>query len=239
MPHTLFTLSEVARYLHLAREDVEKLVRQREIPFELQRDQPVFRRNDVDAWASQRILGMSSRSVKEYHRTAAEKVREVSSRHALMPDLTSPDRILAALACRTKSSVLRTMVEIAERTHHVCDAPELLAAVAAREELCSTALPGGYALLHPRHHEPYMFLDSFLILARCVQPIHAGAQDDEPTDLFFLVCCNSDMIHLHTLARLCTMAQHTAMLSGLRAASTAGEMFEVLCAAEREILPKT
>lgn len=238
MPHTTFTLAEIARYLHLPREDVERLVRQREIPFELQREQPVFRRSDVDAWASQRILGMSSRSVRDYHRSAAETVRAVSSRHLLIPDLTRPDRIAPNVTSRTKPSVLRTMVNMAENTHLVCDSVELLAAVEAREDLCSTALPGGYALLHPRHHEPYMFLDSFLVLGRCVQPIHAGAQDAEPSDLFFLVCCNSDTIHLHTLARLCTMAQHTTLLSALRAASTADEMFDALCAAEREILPK-
>ena len=238
MPHRILTLSEAADYLHVAEADVERLVKEREIPFETQRDRPIFRKKQIDAWASQRILGMSGNRVSDYHRRSIPRVSQGPQGRALIPELTRPDRMAPELASRTKPSVLRDMVALAGRTDLVSDTAELLASLEEREALCSTAVPGGFALLHPRHHDPYIFAESFLILGRAVHPIHAGAEDGEPTDLFFLVCCQDDGIHLHTLTRLCTMCLNTPLLSALRAAADGAAMFECLCSAEQAILAR-
>ena len=236
MPHRVLTLNEAAEYLHVSVPDVERLVKEGDIPVELQREKPVFRKKQIDAWASQRILGMNGSRLRDYHRNSVARRRHIPEGDALIPELTGPKRMIAALTSRTKPSVLRDMVALAERTELVSDPAELLATLEERESLCSTAVPGGFALLHPRQHDPYLFAESFLLLARCVHPIHAGAPDNEPTDLFFLVCCQDDRIHLHTLTRLCTMAQNTQILSSLREAEDAAEMFDCLCRAEQEVL---
>ena len=44
-------------------------------------------------------------------------------------------------------AVVRQLVELAEKTGRLCDPRDLLKSLEAREELCSTALPGGLALL--------------------------------------------------------------------------------------------
>jgi mannitol/fructose-specific phosphotransferase system IIA component (Ntr-type) len=236
LAHRVFNLNEAASYLHLTRDDVELLVKRREIPFELQRERPVFRQEQIDAWASQRILGMQGRHVSDYHRDSSAGVRRITEKEALMPDRITTERIEPALMSRTKASAIRDMVALAAKTDLVCDPRDLLASIEAREELCSTAIAGGIALLHPRHHEPYMFADSFVVLGRTVQPIHAGSQDGEPTDLFFLICCPDDQMHLHILTRLCTMSLNTGLLKALRAAADAGAMLEAILSAEREII---
>jgi PTS system nitrogen regulatory IIA component len=235
MPHRILTIGETATYLHVAESDVAKLVKEREIPFELKGGRPVFLKKQLDAWASQRILGMSGTRVSDYHQRSVAKLTTGPEGRALIPGLTRPDRMAPEMTSRTKPSVLRDMVAMAEGTHLVSDAAELLASLCEREELCSTAVPGGFALLHPRHHDPYVFSESFLILGRTIHPIHAGAEDGAPTDLFFLVCCQDDRIHLHTLTRLCTMCLNTPLLSLLRAAGNRDEMFDCLCGAEQEI----
>jgi nitrogen PTS system EIIA component len=106
----------------------------------------------------------------------------------------------------------------------------------AREELCSTGVPGGLALLHARNPEAYLFESAFLALGRTIQQIPFGAPDGQPTNLFFLIGCPDDRVHLHTLARLCMMAQKTDMLSELRQAVDAVAMCDCLIAAERAVL---
>jgi nitrogen PTS system EIIA component len=236
MPHRALNIDEVAKFLHLARRDVEMLVKRAEIPFDRQGERIVFRRSQVEGWASQRILGLQGSSLSAYHRSSSAQARATSSDQALMAGMIRPVWIDPALPSRTKPSVLRDMVALAEKTELVSDPKDLLASLEAREALCSTAMDGGVALLHPRHHEPFVLLDSFLVLGRAVQPVFAGAPDGKPTDFFFLICCQEDRLHLHTLARLCTMCHRTTLLENLRAAPGAEEMQDALVRSEEEVM---
>jgi PTS system nitrogen regulatory IIA component len=236
MPHRILSLDEVAQYLHLARPDVEQLVKRKEIPFEQRGDRWVFRRTAIDAWASQRILGLSEKGLHEYHRRSSDRLQRASKRHAIMPELLKVGHIDPRMTSRTKASVLRDIVALAERTGQVLDTKGLVDSLQERERLCSTGMPGGLALLHPRHHDPYMFESDFIVLGRTIQAIPFGAPDGSSTDLFFLICCRSDNIHLHTLARFCVMAQKTELLSRLRELDSAAELLESILAAEYEIL---
>lgn len=229
-------MQEVAEYLHLTEADVERLLENEEIPSEERGGRVVFRKQLIDAWATQRILGLEDRPLTEYHQKTSRGTRTVLENEAIMPEMIRPEYIAAAMAAKTKASALREMVALAEKTGKVLDSKDLLASLEAREELCSTALPGGLALLHPRHHDPYMFDASFIVLGRPVQDIFYGAPDGQPTHLFFLICCQDDRIHLHTLARLCMMAVKTGLLDELRQAADGGAMYDCLVAAEQEVL---
>jgi nitrogen PTS system EIIA component len=155
----------------------------------------------------------------EYHRKSTHGTREFLPDEAIIPEMLAIGAVDSAMKSKTKSSVLRDLVALAEKTGQVTDARELLESLETREELCSTALPGGLAIPHPRFHQPYLFESSFIVVGRPIQKIHFGAPDGQPTDLIFLLCCQDDRIHLHTLSRLCMMALKTEMLSQLRAAS--------------------
>lgn len=236
MPYRVFNADEVADYLHLSRAEVDALVKDGGIPFELRGDRVVFRRQAIDAWASQRVLGFQGRHLAEYHQKTSHGTRQFLPQEAVMPELIKPRFIDPAVAAKTKASVLRAMVALAEKTGRVYDARELLQSLESREELCSTALPGGLALLHSRHHDPYAFESSFIVLGRTLQGIHFGAPDGQPTDLFFLIGSQDDRIHLHTLARLCMMALHTDLLSGLREAADADALCACIIGAEEAVL---
>ena len=69
MPYRTFGIDEVARYLHLSRADLDRLVKDQDIPFERHGERLVFRKVEIDAWASQRILGLEGRRLAEYHQT--------------------------------------------------------------------------------------------------------------------------------------------------------------------------
>lgn len=236
MPYRTFGIDEVARYLHLSRADIERLVKDQDIPFERHGARLVFRNVEIEAWASQRILGLEGPRLAEYHQKSSRAAQQVVPHEAIMPELIKPNFIAPALTAKTKASVLRQMVTLAEKTGRVFDPQALLQGLAAREELCSTGVAGGLALLHSRNPEPYLVEVAFLALGRTIQQIPFGAPDGQPTDLFFLVGCPDDRMHLHTLARLCLMAQKTDLLTDLRQVADADAMCDCIIAAEQAVL---
>lgn len=238
MPHRTFNIEELTAYLHLARGDVERLMREGGLPHLLLGGRPVFRRSEVDAWASHRILGLPGERLDAYHEKSARGTRDIFPDGALVPELLRPEYIDLTLSSRTRASIVRDMVALAERTGRLLDPREFIQSIEEREALCSTALPGGFALLHARHHAEYRFEGSFIALGRTVQAVPFGAPDGRPTQLFFLICCEDDRIHLHTLARLCLLAMNTDVIAQLFDASDASAAYTLLAEAERSVLPK-
>ena len=236
MPYRTFGIDEVARYLHLSRADVESLVKNQDIPFEKHGGRIVFRKVEIDSWASPRILGLEGPGLAEYHHQSSRDTREFLPDEAIMPERLRPEYIAPDLTAKTKASALRQMAALAEKTGHVCDPRALLEGLEAREALCSTGLPGGLALLHCRYPEPFLFDAPFIVLGRTVQEIPFGAPDGRPTDLFFLLACADPRMHLHALARLCLMAQKTEVLAQLRLAGDAETMHQCILTAEASVL---
>ncbi len=225
---------EVAQYMHKPRSDIGRLVRNREIPFETRGDHVVFRQRDIDGWASQRILGLNASRLAEYHRKSSARTRQALPHEALLPGLIRADTIVPAMTAKTKASILRDLAAVADRTGLVCDRAELVASLLAREELCATAGPGGVAFPHPQ--QPYLPQASFLVFGRTIQPIHFGAPDAQPTDLFFRLCCLEGKRHQHALARLCLMAKMTDLLARLRIAPDVAALHESLLTAEHTVM---
>ncbi len=238
MPYRIFNVDEVAQYLNMSSTDVQRMVKDGEIPFEKRGDRAVFRRPDIDAWASQRILGLSASRLAEYHNKWAQNPKALLTHETLVSEMLPAENMEAALSSRTRASALRDMVALADRTGLVYDAAELVSTLQAREELCSTAVPGGVAFLHPRASQPYRFDASFVVLGRTIQPIHFGSPDGQPTDLFFLICCQDEKLHLHTLARLCLLAQKSDLLAELRSAPDAEAMHDAIVRAEETVKGK-
>jgi nitrogen PTS system EIIA component len=238
MPYQLFNLEAVADYLNLPPAEVEQRVKDREIPFEKRGHRLVFRKGEIDTWASQRIMGFSGERLAAYHEKSTRHTRRLLPHEAILPEMLAAGVIQSAMTSRTKSSVLRDLVALADQTGQLNDPKTLLNSLEAREELCSTAMPGGFAVPHLRVQEPYLFEASFLVVGRPVQAIHFGAPDGEPTKLFVLICCQDERLHLHTLARLCLIAMKTQVLDQLRDAPDASTMREALAVAERDMLGK-
>ena len=237
MAHRTFTATELAEYLHITEREVERLVRETDVPKEERGGRILFRRSDIDSWASQRIMRMPDERLESYHEESMRGTKEILPHNALIPDLLRPDYFNLELTSKTRASVIRDMVALAESTERVFDARELLESVEAREALCSTALPGGVALLHARNYDAYRFEGSFLVFGRTIQSVPFGAPDDGSTRLFFLICCQDDRIHLHILARLCMLALKTDVLEKLLVAEDATSAYEALIAAELTVLP--
>lgn len=236
MPHTRFNLAEAAEYLHLPVKDLAALVKRGEVPFEQTAERPVFQRSAIDAWASRRLLGLGEGKLTEYHRKSSAKMHDLSKSSAIVSELIRPGWILPELISKTKASVIRDVVDLADRTGLLNNKADLLKSVTEREKMASTALNGGLAILHSQHHEPYMSDDSFVVLGRSANPIPFGSPDGQTTDLFFLMCCQDEKIHLHVLARICMLCQYTPLLLDLREADSAQAMYDAIVRHEIEVI---
>jgi PTS system nitrogen regulatory IIA component len=236
MPYRTLTPDEAARYLFLSRLELDRLVKDGDIPFEIRGDRTVFRKQNLDEWVSQRILSANPNRLAAYHQQSALSPPSPLPKQPLLRALLQPQRIATAMRSKTKASVIRDLAQFACETGSVCDLAEVVESLEAREALCSTAVPGGVAFLHPRSQQPYRFEASFVVLGRTLQPIHFGAPDGQPTDLFFLLCFQEDKLHLHTLARLCLMALKTDLLQDLRAAADGATAYAILLAAEEAVI---
>lgn len=212
-------LDDVAEYLHISPERASRLFRQGELPFNGEPARPRFSSDDLDAWASRRILQMDGRRLDDYERGAAAKASMDSEKYPLL-SIMSPDRIFIGVNARTRASILSELVSAADSLGFLYDPRDLLDSLRRREDEGPTALPGGVAIPHPRHHDPYLASESFLIVARPSSPIHFGAPDGKPTDIFFLLVCQDNRLHLRALARLCAILSDQSLAPALRAADT-------------------
>lgn len=238
MPHRQLSFKEACSRLRIPEQVLRDAVKYGEVPCRKQGADVVFKASELDAWASARILALHPKKLTPEHSASTRMdVKEIRD-DILLPQLLKVEYIDLDFKAKTRKSVIRDLVDAAEAQGLLYDPADLLEQLEAREAVSSTALPGGIALPHPHHPDPYLIVEPFIFVARARKPIWFGSEDDVPTDLFFLVCCGENMRHLHVLARLCMMIRETSIMETLRTATSPDEVLEALYASEREVLSK-
>ncbi len=236
--HEYLTIGQLAAYLGWSPRFIEGLVRGEHLPGLEIDGEWKFRRNAVVDWLEQKIQTLDTVRVSEL---------ETTMETSLLADgvfrTTRTDRLTSRLPVQgialdvelsTKSGVLRALTVLADATGLLLDKDHLLASLADRESLCSTAVPGGVALCHPRRPVPSVIQRQFLCFLRTSNPVDFGAEDDEGTSVYFLLCAPDARSHLHGLARLARILQGDT-LEKLKAATSAENVLAVLADAEAKI----
>jgi PTS system nitrogen regulatory IIA component len=235
------SIGQLAAYLGWSTRFIEGLVRGEHLPgFEVD-GQWRFRRDDVVDWLEQKIQTLDTARVTEL---------EAKMESSLLADgtfrTTRTDRLTSRLPLKgialdvqasSKADLLRSITTAAEATGLLFDKEHLLASLLDRESLCSTAMPGGVALCHPRRPIPSIIERQFLCFLRTAEPIDFGADDGEGTSLFFLLCTPDDRSHLHGLARLARILQGDT-LELLKSAASSEDVLRILAEAESQIQAK-
>lgn len=226
------TLQELARHIGMDAREVEKLAARGKLPGVQVGGAWRFNRARMLEWLQQEMHGLGPERLRKL-----DEAMGGGDRRALLGDMLAPEAVEMNLPARSRPSVPRELVKLAERTGLVYDAESLRAKLLEREELCSTALPGGVAFPHPRQPLPFATAEPLVCLARVAAGVPYGAPDGGLTYLFVLVCCHDDRQHLQTLARLSAMF-HEGLARRLVAIDANEEALREMLDAETELLKR-
>ncbi len=221
-----FDVDRLAAYLHMSPAAVVKLAERGKVPARRVGGDWRFSAAAIHHWLEDRI-GVSDDEALLQMEGALDRAADNDAEDVSISELLRIEAIEVPLGARTRSSVIGKMCDIAARTHLLWDTAKMVEAVRAREEMHSTALDNGVALLHPRRPMSTILAEAVLALGISPGGIPFGV-DGQLTDVFFLICSTSDHEHLRILARLSRIINDQSFLATLRSAENAPMALKII-----------
>lgn len=221
-----FDIERLAAYLHMMPAAVLKLAERGKLPGRRVGGDWRFSAAEIHHWLEDRI-GLSDAGELAQVEGALDRAGDPADEQISIADLLPVEAIEVPLDARTRGSVIVEMTELAARTHLLWDAGKMAEAVRAREEMHSTALDNGVALLHPRRPMSGILAEAVLALGVAPHGVPFGS-GGSLTDIFFLICSTSDHEHLRILARLSRVINDQELLAAMRAAKDAATLHQLL-----------
>jgi PTS system nitrogen regulatory IIA component len=202
VPYRNLSLDDFAKYIGMDVREVRKMADRGKLPGQKVGGEWRFNRARVTEWLQEQMPSLDAPRLIALERSMGDVAVDSPDTAKVVTNKIGIEGIDIELAANTRTSILRELVKLAERTGILYDPDGLLEAIQQREEMCSTALPNGVAIPHPRQPMPYVSAEPLICVARTTRGIGFGSQDRDLTSLFFLICCHEDRDHLRTLARL-------------------------------------
>jgi PTS system nitrogen regulatory IIA component len=232
MGNEIMDIDQLAAYLQRDVREVNKLASRGHLPGRKVGGEWRFARTEINHWLERQLPDYNDSQLTALESSGSAPAAEGEP---VISVLLSEECMAVPLRAATKASVLRELVLLAEQSFQVYDSAAILTAIQQREEMASTALPGGVAIPHPHRPMPSILGDSVLAYGRTLSGIPFGAEDGGLTDIFFLVLSHDNTTHLRVLARLARLFLRPGFVDSLREAETAGDAWQVIEAAEREL----
>lgn len=224
-------IEQAASFLSRDVREVGKLANRGVLPGRKVNGEWRFARAEIKHWLESRLHEHTEEELQ-----ALESVHALDVPEPLLGSLLSETTTAVPLGASTRSSVLRELVKLAEGSWYVYDPDAVLAAIVQREEMGSTALPGGVAIPHP--HRPLssaVLGESLVAFGKTSRGIPFGGARGMLTDLYFLVLCTDERTHLRVLTRLARLLRRDGLVEQLRGCETPNEAYDLLTGAERDL----
>lgn len=122
------------------------------------------------------------------------------------------ENIFLDFESENKFDAIRILSEKAKDLKLVRDARWLYEVVVAREELISTAIGNGVALLHPRHLHPSKIKTPSILFGRSSEGVDFDAPDNKPVNIFFMLLLHNDKQHLFSLSYISKLIMRPEIL---------------------------
>lgn len=227
----LLNLEEAAAFLRMDPGQLRQMAVCGDIPCVYHGERLFFEHEELDNWFSRRLINHQPISGAS---NGKRKGNDNGFGADLPPIYTfcSVETICADLPGKTKPAILRALTDLSEKSGLLYDPREFMEELKKREDVASTAMAEGVALVHPEQRDEYICEAPFIALGRTAQPIFFGNQDGVATDLFFVIAGPDNAFHLGLLARLCQLISTTPLLQLLREATDENDMYEALRSVE-------
>jgi PTS system nitrogen regulatory IIA component len=235
MANECMTLKELSAYLKRPADELERMALRDKIPARRASGEWRFERAEIHHWLETRLHTLSVSELAALDGSPSEQDSTQVDELLLTP-LLSEKTTAVPLQAKTRPSVLRSLVELAEKSGEVYLPGVILDAIVSRENLLSTALDCGVALPHWRRPLAKTLSSSMIAYGRTTSGIPFGAPGGGLTDIFFLALCRDDRTHLQVLARLARLFKSSDFLGQLRAADSTATTLQIIETAERELV---
>jgi nitrogen PTS system EIIA component len=232
MGNETMDLEELANYLQRDKREVSKMVNRGYLPGRKIGGEWRFARAEINYWIETQLHDYTAEQLEEL------ETREVplEKRETLLAGYLQQNQMAVPLLASTRASVFKELVNLADQSGNVYDPEAILEAIRQREEMGTTALVNGVAIPHPRRPLPQALGETVVAYGRTASGIPFGAPHGGLTDIFFLVCCRDERIHMRILARLSRLLLLRDFVNDLRSAESSLETWNVIDKAERELI---
>jgi PTS system nitrogen regulatory IIA component len=222
----IMTLSEVAVYLRLAEKTVLRMVHKGQIPCAKVASQWRFLRSMMDDWliAKMRVVPQN------------DLARLIESSPEVVPlsRLLKAEYVILDIRPGTKEDVLHQLVQPLLRSQFIDRGGPFVDKLLERERIVSTAVGKGVAIPHLRNPQENPGGGPLLVVGICREGTDFEALDGEKTHLFFLLCTDSEVVHLRVLAKVNRIAGRKDAMARLICAESPAEVLQVLIRADQE-----
>jgi nitrogen PTS system EIIA component len=224
----LLTAKQVAEYLQLSQRSIYRLLDRGELPATKIGGQWRFRKVAIDEWIDLHMGRLAPEELGQLGGGARDD-------DVRLGNLVDPANGLIRLSAGDRLSVVRQFVGQIRFPEPV-DQVLVVERILERENLCSTALPDGVALLHtPRTTPRVLKLHDLVALGRIDSPIPFGALDGSLTDTLVLLLARDERHHLALLAKMARLCREPEVLRGLRTLPTAAAIVDLIRRTEAAI----
>ena len=226
-----FDIESLAEFLHVSPQQVTKLATRDRLPGRRVGGEWRFSRAEIHHWLEERIGVSNEAELLDMEGL----VTEAHPEGIRIAELIQKTGVAVPLLAKTRNRVIDSMSELAAQTGTLWDPVKMAEAVRVREELHSTALDNGAALLHPRRTMPNIVGEPLVAVGITTSGIPFGGSHGGLTDVFFLICATTDSEHLCVLARLSRLIASPRFLPGLRNSVDADAVLTLVADVESEL----
>ena len=232
-----FTVSDVARTLHQPEKKIQKMADSGALSGSKIQGKWFFSKADIVLWLERNLTDGKTDDYLDTMEEFAQDVEQIPTgdEEIVISQLLERGTILIPFTAKTKESVIRDLTKTGADLGLIWDPDRMADALRKREEMISTAMENGVALLHPRRPMPDNIADSFLLMGISLRGIPFGGGFNNLTDIFFLIGALDDKTHLQTLAGIGKILSSPDFLPTLRELGTPSEILDLIQSTEKKL----
>jgi len=215
MSDELLTIKQTASLLKVTDSVIKEMINTKVFDTTKKGSTYKIKKDDVDEW----LANLNDNELE--HLALKRSVCKFS-------DYFKAKNIILEFDADNKYEAIAEMSKKAKEIKAVRDHRWLYKVVVAREDLVSTTIGKGVALLHPRHFHPQKIKKPTILFGRSKQEVEFSAIDNKPVKLYFLLLLHDDIQHLFSISYISKLLMNDEILEDLMEETDPKEIVEIL-----------
>jgi nitrogen PTS system EIIA component len=223
----IMTIKEVAAYLKLAGRTILKMANENVIPSVKIANQWRFMKSMIDDWLISQMQVIPRNDIAQI----------LSGPGELIPfhKLIAEKYIIMDLQPGSKEEILIELMKPLIQEGHIDDEISYLKKLLSREEMVSTGIGMGIAIPHIRNPREYVIKRPAIVIGMCRKGTDFKAIDGDKTYVFFLICTDSETLHVQILAKLNRLFLHGKNIKEIMDADSPESVMKTILSLEKTL----